>query len=309
VVVGQRELAERARSTAIQAQKALGSHADALVDNPLTLFETKAFSAWFPLQKAVANGLGDIRVRDRPYFVALDQLEALRPKLEPMDVLLERRNWYLTNIGLPGFWPHAALYVGNVETLDRYFDEEVVSKKTGRPKLSEYLREEAPDVWAALDKRDAHGDEMSVLEAIGEGVVFQSFEHSGNADYLAALRPALNPEQKLEALLRAFTHHQKPYDFDFDFVTDNTIVCSELVYKSLQGVGSLHFDLHPSAWRVLLTPNQIARKFDQEFGNEDPTFSFVAFFEGSESDQRAHERDAVALRESWRRPKWDIAQP
>jgi hypothetical protein len=79
VVDGQRELAERARSTAIQAQKALGSHADALVDNPLTLFETKAFSAWFPLQKAVANGLGDIRVRDRPYFVALDQLEALRP--------------------------------------------------------------------------------------------------------------------------------------------------------------------------------------------------------------------------------------
>jgi hypothetical protein len=226
-----------------------------------------------------------------------------------MDVLLERRNWYVTNIGLPGFWPHAALYVGDLETLDGYFEEDIVRARTGKPRLSEYLRERKAKVFAALERKDAHGYSMSVLEAISEGVVFQSFEHSGNADYLAVMRPALAPREKLEALLRAFEYHEKPYDFDFDFITDESIVCSELVYKSLEGVGELGFELSPSAGRVLLTPNQIAQKFDREYDAELRSFSFVAFLDGSEAEQTAHARDAVALRESWRRPKWDIVQP
>jgi hypothetical protein len=308
MVDGDRALAERAQRSAFEALKALGSNAGALVDNPLTFFETKAFAAWFPLQKSVANGLGNIRVQDRPYFVDQTKLEALRGKLEPMDVMLERRNWYLTNIGLPGFWPHAALYVGDVAVLDAYFDSATVNAKTGYPLFSDYLREKAPRVLEEMTKKDEHGDTMRVLEAIGEGVVFTSLEHSGNADYLAVMRPRLTREQKLEALLRAFSHHQKPYDFDFDFVTDNSIVCSELVYKSLEGIGSIHFDLAPSAGRTLLTPNQIAQKFAEEFDTENAALEFVAFLDGSEANQTAHERDASALCETWRRPKWDIAQ-
>lgn len=309
VVDGERQLAEQARTSAVAALEALGSNADALVDHPLTFFETKAFAAWFPLQKRVANQLGNIRVQDRPYFVDAAKLAALRPKLEPMDVMLERRNWYLTNIGLPGFWPHAALFTGDLEQLDAHFDEALVSEKTRHGRLSEYLKAELPSVYQSLAEKDEYGDTKRVLEAIGEGVVFTSFEHSGNADYLAVLRPSLTPEQKLDALLRAFSHHEKPYDFDFDFVTDETIVCSELVYKSLQGLGPIQFELSPSAGRVVLTPNQIIEKFDRERGSKDPALSFVAFLDGSETDQTAHERDAAALGDSCRRPKWDIAQP
>lgn len=306
---GERDLADRAQRTALAALAALGANADAVVDNPLTLFETTAFAAWFPLQRSMANRLGDIRVRDRPYFVDRNKLVDLRPRLQPMDVMLERRNWYLTNIGLPGFWPHAALYVGDLARLDDYFPEPVVRARTEHGKLSEYLAAKRPEVFEALQRADEHGHPMSVLEAIGEGVVFQSFEHSGNADYLAVLRPTLEPEQKLEALLRALNHHQKPYDFDFDFVTDGSIVCSELVYKSLQGVGEVHFELRPSAGRELLTPNQIVQKFAEERDQPNPALEFVAFLDGSESEATAHARDAEALRQSWRRPKWDIAQP
>src|SRR5690606_23846880 len=114
---------------------------------PLTFFETKAFAAWFPLQKSVANRMGDIRTQDRPFFVDEAELEALREKLEPMDVMLERRNWYLTNIGLPGFWPHAALYVGDLAALDGYFDSATVQAKTGHASVSEYLQAKAPKVF------------------------------------------------------------------------------------------------------------------------------------------------------------------
>jgi hypothetical protein len=32
--------------------------------------------------------------------------------MSPGCILLVRRQWYLSNIGIPGFWPHAVLYVG-----------------------------------------------------------------------------------------------------------------------------------------------------------------------------------------------------
>ncbi len=35
--------------------------------------------------------------------------------MEPGDIIVARQNWYLSNIGLPGFWPHAELYVGTPE--------------------------------------------------------------------------------------------------------------------------------------------------------------------------------------------------
>lgn len=302
-------LAALAEKRALSAMARMGANVEAWLDNPLTYFETKAFATWFPLQKKVANDLGDLRVQDRPYFVNEDMLRELRPRLQPMDVMLERRNWYATNVGLPGFWPHAALYTSSLDELDAYFSEAVVREQTGAAKLSEYLRERTPKIFEALSARDERGDEMRVLEAVGEGVVFQSFEHSGNADYLAVMRPELDDGQKLQSLLRAFSHFGKPYDFDFDFVTDNTIVCSELVFKSLQDIGGVSFELARSAGRSVLTPNHLAQKFDRDYDRDERALGFVAFLEGSEADQTAYAKSVDEFRASWRRPKWDLAQP
>lgn len=302
-------LADQARERAVAALAAAGRNADAWVDNPLNYFETKAFAAWFPLQKKVATGLGDLRVKHRDNFVQLDDLERLQAQLEPMDIFLERRNWYATNVGLPGFWPHAALYVGHPDRLDAYFDTELVEAETGYPSLSAFLEHERASVWQAWATTDPNGDGMRMLEAVSEGVVFQTLEHSGRADYLAVLRPKLDREQKLSALLRALEYHERPYDFDFDFVTDSSLVCSELVYKSLEGLGDIHFELAQTSGRWVLTPNQIVKKFDTEFNQSNSSLEFVAFFDGNEQEQRAFERDAATLRTSWKRPKWDLVQP
>jgi hypothetical protein len=140
-------------------------------------------------------------------------------------------------------------------------------------------------------------------------VHFHSLQHSGSADYLAVLRPRINKQEKLSALLRALQHHQKPYDFDFDFATDNSLVCSELVYKSLHGIGGIHFLLRPNSGRLVLTPNQLVQKFDEEYELGNAQLQFVAFLDGNETSQTAHINGAESLRNSWRRPKWDIAQP
>ena len=53
-------------------------------------------------------------------FHSWDADGVLNISVEPEtgDILVERRNWFLSNAFLPGFWPHAALYIGAVEDLE-----------------------------------------------------------------------------------------------------------------------------------------------------------------------------------------------
>ena len=68
-------------------------------------------------QSQIATWLGDTRLVSRPPFISLEQIEQVSEKIKPGDTILERRNWYLSNPWLPGFWPHSALYVGRMQDL------------------------------------------------------------------------------------------------------------------------------------------------------------------------------------------------
>jgi hypothetical protein len=70
---------------------------------------------WFPVQRNVANMMGDSYLSSRDdKFVSIEQISEMKKYLKPGDILVERRNWYASNVGIPGFWAHAALYVGTL---------------------------------------------------------------------------------------------------------------------------------------------------------------------------------------------------
>ena len=99
----------------------LGMNPDLFIDNPLDLLEQSAFKAWFPIQKGAAHNLSFIRGSQRDYFITPEILEPVRDRLQPGDVLVERRSWHVTNAGIPGFCPHAALFTGTLEEMDAHF--------------------------------------------------------------------------------------------------------------------------------------------------------------------------------------------
>ena len=280
--------------------------------NSVDIVGDLAHAAWFPVQAEAVEWLGDTRVlRSNSMLISLEQVRTAITTAEPGDVIVERRNWYLSNIGLPGFWPHAALWIGSTDELAAWSkDPEIDKAFDGKPFL-QHLQEHYPDAWKSYTTSDHDGNPCRVLEAISEGVSFNAAEESIRADYVAAMRPKLSKLEKARAIDRAFSYAGRPYDFDFDFYTDSSLVCSELVFKAYEpraGITGLRLGLEKVMGRMAMGPNAIVRTFDQQLGGPDEQFAFVWFIDGTEKSHSAVFSDLDAFRASWKRPKWDIAQ-
>ena len=172
---------------------------------------------FYGLVSSVSRFLGHTRlVAPRP-AIGDEQLAAFEALLRPGDVLLVRQDWFLSNAFLPGFWPHALIYLGP-------------RQGWGALRLPDGTRLEddpaARRVLARMKKDDR------VIEAVSDGVVLSSFAHAVQKDYAVALRPELHEPEVAEALRRALLFHGRPYDFEFDFATDDRVVCTELVYRA-----------------------------------------------------------------------------
>jgi len=273
------------------------------VSNPFEFLEKQSLSLWLPVQKKIALRLSYIRASNREYFIKPEKIQEKRPIFEPGDILLERRGWHATNIGIPGFWTHAALYTGSLSEMDDYFSE--ITLENGKLP-SQYIQEKFPSVFQEFQEKDGEGFERSVIESKRPGVVLESLEFTANADSFAVLRVKTSKEEKFKALMNAFLYFGKPYDYNFDFLSDDALVCSELVYKAYQENPDIHFSPGLVSGRMMMPPNDFAKKFDEELLKKSEKLELILFFDGNEKKGNATEKGADVFRETWKRPKWYI---
>jgi hypothetical protein len=283
------------------------------LENAFQILKNAGFKAWFPVQAGVSEWMGDTKVyRRNRSLITSEQIASLHERLEPGDILLERREWYLSNIGLPGFWPHAALYIGTPEERREFFEGVSLSSSPaaaggGSIEPFEHLLQARYPKAYQDSLADYHGNPPRVLEAISEGVSFTSLEHSADADSLVVLRARLPKQEKAEAIRRAFHYAGRPYDFNFDFTTDSSLVCSELIYKAYEpgpSMKGLRFDWVEMLGRPVTPPNLMARQFDRELGKPEQQMDFVLFLDGNDRTGKAVSSGVEAFRKSWMRPKW-----
>jgi hypothetical protein len=133
--------------------------------------------------------------------------------LRPGDVLVTRRKRVLSNLFLPGWWPHASLYLGPPAEVRG---------------MGVFVSPERAARWV---------EPLRVLEARKDGVRFRALADTLGVDAVAVIRPLLGPEAIAEALTEAITHEGKAYNFDFDFFTSDRLVCTEVVYRAYDGAG------------------------------------------------------------------------
>ena len=198
--------------------------------------------ALYGLQKAVSRLVSEIYTRPAHHPHLPEPVAGeLRSILKPGDVLITRKEHALTNYFLPGYWPHAALYLGQGEQLVELGISEHANVK---PR------------WLRLLECDRH-EPRRVLEAMKDGVWVRSLKSPFDSDALAVIRPRLAAADIAEALSRGMFHEGKPYDFDFDFTRSDRLVCTEVVYRSFEGVGGIKFQLKRRTGRLTLAAEDL----------------------------------------------------
>ncbi len=242
----------------------------------------------FEAQKLIAEFMGDTRIVNREPLVSMHQVVSeIQPKLQPGDIIIARRNWYLSNAFLPGFWPHCALYVGTQAELQR---AGVQYESLYRPARN-----------AHKEKEKETGHRLVIIEALSEGVVFTSAGKSLHADYVAVLRPNLTPTQLQKVIENAFSYHKREYDFAFDFADESKLVCSELLHYSF--AGAHQFPTDTVLGKKVVTPLGIVKQFADQPVDADGPLKFILFYDARPGQRRAQPSTAEALRKSIRRPK------
>ena len=197
--------------------------------------------ALYNLQKLGGNMLSDkyLRIGHQPHLPAAIA-ERVRALLIPGDVLVVRKEHALTNYFLPGFWPHSALYLGDAACLKRMALDQ-----------HDHVRPRWGKVAALA------GEPGCVLESMKDGVQIRSLGSPFGSDSIVVLRPRLAPEAVAQAFARAMIHEGKPYDFDFDFRRSDRLVCTEVIYRAYDGIGSMRFPLTLRAGRPTLSGSDL----------------------------------------------------
>ena len=192
--------------------------------------------------------------------------------LQPGDVIITRHDDAATNLFLPGFWPHASLYIGSQKE---------------RAALD-------PDNTCPQLQRSQ--DPKCILEARKDGVLFRELSDTLNVDACTIIRPKLSKQQIRDGIARGMSHEGKEYDFEFDFTRADKLVCTEVVYRAFDGIGDIQLDLTNRSGRLCLSAEDL---LDSAVDNQH--FTVVAVY-GAQGNRFFEKEKAIQkLTESYRK--------
>ncbi len=166
-----------------------------------------------PVLKSFLLFIDKRRIREGGMAMNEKDVEKVVNVLEPGDIILVRRALTMTSVVIPGYWTHAALYVGSREQVSEFFG--IDSKSV--LKLMDDLR---------------LGDSKYVLEAVEKGVTATEYMKGLKSDSIVVFKPKIGEFDRLDALEYALLNMEKEYDYGLDFLSEGSFICSELVYKA-----------------------------------------------------------------------------
>jgi len=220
------------------------------------------------VSEVFGNSVGLVATRTGHMYNNPELHKEITSTLRAGDILLEKTPFRLTDKFIPGYWGHAAIWVGTKAELQALglWENQVIIP---------YHQE--------IEKGNF------IIEAVRSGVVLSSLEHFLNIDDMAVLRE--KEEQmplRKNIILRAFAQLGKKYDFNFDVETTDKIVCSELVYTSYTHI---KWPTSKALGRYTVSPDHIAQKTQTQ------ELQLVSLFYGGKEVKQPQELWAKMLKD------------
>ncbi len=195
------------------------------------------------------NAVGLVETRKGKLYKNKDAQADISGSLKAGDILLEKTPFRLTDKLIPGYWGHAAVWVGTEAEL----------KELGiwnHPVVTRY--------------RDEIREGRMVVEALRSGVEMNTLQHFLNVDSVGVLRkPNQSRETRANTVIQALRQVGKPYDFNFEVESKGRVYCSKLVYLSYTGID---WPTKKSMGRTTFTPDDVAIKAAKDHALQLVTF-------------------------------------
>ena len=204
------------------------------------------------------NIAGRFRFRKGHMYDHEEYKVELLKRLRPLDILMEKTPFALTDTFIPGHYGHAAIYLGTEAQL----------REIGMWNHSAIIPHQA-------DIRNG----KVIAEALRPGVWLNTLEEFLNIDELTLYRQPNVLENKDEAARiyeRTLAQLGKAYDFNFDVNTLDKIVCSELIYHAF---GTINWPVKYVLGRPTISPDNLA---EVAYSQNGP----ISFILGNRAEER-----------------------
>ena len=193
------------------------------------------------------NTMGLFESRKGKLYGNIEAKENIMKNLKPLDILLEKTPFRLTDKFIPGHFGHVAIWTGTKAEL---IDMEIWDNA--------YVKKYSNEISSLSNPNSK--SEHQIIEALRSGVQLSTLDEFMNIDDFVILRPIFNKETEetliKEALIMAFRQLGKKYDFNFDVNTTDKIVCSELAYVSFP---TIDWPTEKTLGRHNISPDNVAK--------------------------------------------------
>lgn len=186
---------------------------------------------------AIGNFAGLFRFR-KGYLYRNDSIYLdIKKRLMPMDIIIEKTGFTLTDKMIPGYFGHIAIWLGTEQ------------------QLKEIQLWNHPTI-VPFQNRIKHG--YSILETDRKGTHLKTLKEFFDIDEIAVASiidfSELTIENKIVLYDNALAQLGKEYDFNFDVETSDKLVCSELLY---QVFGAIHWPTDNYLKRNTISPDNV----------------------------------------------------
>ena len=189
------------------------------------------------ISELFGNTVGLVEQRKGKLYQDKTAEQLILSKLQPGDILLEKTPFRLTDKMIPGYWGHAAIWLGNQQEL-------IELGLWNTPIIQDYQQQIQ--------------NQQLLVEALRDGTKMNTLNHFLNIDDLVILRQKnITRQDKKQIIELTLRQIGKPYDFNYDVETTDKIVCSQLVYLAYTHI---EWPTDNIAGRYTISPDNIALK-------------------------------------------------
>jgi hypothetical protein len=205
-------------------------------------------------------------------------------QLLPGDLILTYTAGYISDVFIPGAFKHGITFVGLPH---QRIQAGLNPKELPAVAPDAHEQIEAHILLATLD----NGKQADMIEAVAEGVIFNNLSYilDTHVNRLLVLRPQLTAAERTDFLIEIFSYLGDGYDFRFDFADSTRQVCTEVIYRGIQGKGGISFDLTVRGGHETLSADDIVLYY---LNSNPESFNFVLY---AEENPKGKNHEALIL--------------